>query len=144
MMTDSPAENTGVSGSCLCGVVKYRVNAEVGRVVNCHCGMCRRMNGSAFSSYAVIPRQALEILEDDALGAFAVTERATRHFCTQCGTPIFNLNSKYDGACMVYLGTIENGEVYSPSLNVYCESMLPWLDGVTSIEGLEKGVERRG
>ena len=102
------------------------------------------MNGSAFSSYAVIPHQALEILEDDALGAFAVTERATRHFCTRCGTPIFNLNSKYAGACMLYLGTIKDGEAYSPSLNVYCESMLPWLDGVTSIEGLEKGVERPG
>jgi len=100
------------------------------------------MNGSAFSSYAVIPYKALEVFEGGALGSYAVTERATKHYCTKCGTPIFNLNEKYAGACMLYLGAIENCERYAPSLNVYCESMFSWLTGVTSMEGLEKGLER--
>jgi hypothetical protein len=131
-----------VSGSCLCGVVKYRATTDVRRVVNCHCGLCRRMNGSAFSSYAVIPFEALEIFGGTDLGTYAVTQRATKHFCSKCGTPIFNLNSKYPGACMLYLGAIEGSTEYSPSLNVYCESMLSWLESVTSIEGFRAGVER--
>ena len=131
-----------VSGSCLCGAVRYRAATDVRRVVNCHCGLCRRMNGSAFSSYAVIPYSALEVFGTTDLGAYSVTPRATKHYCSRCGTPLFNLNSKYVGACMLYLGAIERSEEYSPVMNVYCESMLAWLASVTSLEGFQAGVER--
>jgi hypothetical protein len=100
------------------------------------------MNGSAFSSYAVIPYNALEVLGGSDLGAYSVTARATKHYCRRCGTPLFNLNSKYAGACMLYLGAIEGSEEHSPALNVYCESMLSWLEGVTSLEGFQSGAER--
>lgn len=87
------------------------------------------MNGSAFSSYAVIPYKVLELLGEENLAAYSITGRASKHYCSTCGTPIFNLNSKYAGACMLYLGSIEQSEVYTPSLNVYCETMLHWLRG---------------
>jgi hypothetical protein len=100
------------------------------------------MNGSAFSSYAVIPYNALEVFGSSDLGAYSVTPRATKHYCSRCGTPLYNLNSKYAGACMLYLGAIERSEDYSPAINVYCESMLSWLTGVTSLHSLQAGVER--
>jgi hypothetical protein len=100
------------------------------------------MNGSAFSSYAVIPYSALEVFGSSDLGAYSVTPRAIKHYCSRCGTPLFNLNSKYAGACMLYLGTIESSEDYSPAMNVYCESMLSWLAGVTSLDAFQRGVER--
>lgn len=100
------------------------------------------MNGSAFSSYAVIPYSALELFGTSDLGSYSVTPRATKHYCSKCGTPLFNLNSKYAGACMLYLGAIEGGDEYSPAMNVYCESMLSWLERVTSLEALQAGVER--
>ena len=100
------------------------------------------MNGSAFSSYAVIPYNALVVFGTSNLAAHCVTPRATKHYCNRCGTPLFNLNSKYAGACMLYLGSIERSEEYSPAINVYCESMLPWLEHVTSIEAFQAGAER--
>jgi hypothetical protein len=100
------------------------------------------MNGSAFSSYAVIPYNALEVFGSSDLGAYFVTSRATKHYCSRCGTPLFNLNSKYAGACMLYLGAIERGEDYSPAINAHCESMLSWLASVTSLEGYQGSVER--
>ena len=93
------------------------------------------MNGSAFSSYAVISYNALALSGERDLRAYAVTERSSKHYCTRCGTPIFNLNSDYAGACMLYLGAIEGSGTDLPSLNVYCESMLAWLGSVTSLEG---------
>ena len=132
-----------LKGSCLCGAVGYRAATPVRRIVNCHCGLCRKMNGSAFSSYAVIPFEALEISGEAYVAKYAVTERAKKHYCSRCGTPLFNLNSKYPGACMLYLGAVDGAEQYAPSLNVYCESMLSWLDGVVSLEGFPAGPERR-
>jgi hypothetical protein len=43
---------------------------------------------------------------------------------------------------MLYLGAMERSEEYSPAMNVYCESMLSWLEGVTSLEAFQAGVER--
>jgi hypothetical protein len=135
---------TTINGSCLCGSVKYRAATDVRHVVNCHCGLCRRMNGSAFSSYAVVPFKALDVFGEQNLAAYAVTQRATKKYCAKCGTPIFNLNSKYPGACMLYLGAIEGGDRYAPSVNVYCESMLSWLENVTSMQGFPTRIERGG
>jgi hypothetical protein len=100
------------------------------------------MNGSAFSSYALVPFKALEIDGASDLATYAVTQRATKHYCRRCGTPLFNLNTKYAGACMLYVGAIEGDKDYSPSVNVYCESMLPWLENVTSIAGFQAEPER--
>ncbi len=100
------------------------------------------MNGSAFSSYAVIPLKNFELVGEANLGVYAVTERATKHYCSKCGTPLFNLNTKYPEACMLYLGAIEGSEKYAPSVNVYCESMLSWLESVTSLEGFQAGAQR--
>lgn len=135
------ADMSDLSGACLCGAIRYRVTSGVRRVVNCHCSLCRRMNGSAFSSYAVVPHKALELRDEQSLARYAVTERATKHYCITCGTPIFNLNRKYLGACMLYLGSIEGGDVYFPSLNVYCESMLSWVQEVGALEGFPAGPE---
>ena len=138
----TPLVPGSLEGSCLCGAVRFRAATEIWRVVNCHCGLCRKMNGSAFSSYAVIPHRALEVVDSSHLGAYAVTQRATKHYCSRCGTPLFNLNSKYAGACMLYLGAIEGSDEVAPALNVYCESMLSWLESVTSLQGFQAGVER--
>jgi hypothetical protein len=99
------------------------------------------MNGSAFSTYVVIPYKALELFGAEQLGEYTATKRAIRHYCIQCGTPIFNLNSRYEGACMLYLGTVENNRALAPPINVYCEDRLPWLEGIEPLSGSLKGVE---
>jgi hypothetical protein len=37
------------SGRCLCGTFEYTVDGSLGDVRYCHCGECRRGNGTAFS-----------------------------------------------------------------------------------------------
>ena len=132
-------EKSGLTGACSCGSVKYRADADLRRIVNCHCNMCRQMNGSAFSSYAVIPRKFLVLSGDDNVAEYQVTEAARKHFCRKCGTPLFNTNEKYPGACMVYLGTLAGNERHLPSLNVFCESMLGWVENIGSIAKIEQG-----
>lgn len=130
-----------IVGSCKCGAVRFNSNAPPRIVVNCHCGMCRKLNGSAFSSYVVVPRRALEIVGNDAVASYQVAPSTLKHYCMACGTPLFNENGRYAGVCMLYLGAINEGDIPAPSLNVYSESMLPWLGEISSIETLERGVE---
>jgi hypothetical protein len=42
---------------------------------------------------------------------------------------------------MIYLGALEPLPAGVPSLNVYCESMLNWVERVGSIEKLQTGAD---
>jgi hypothetical protein len=131
------AGKSDLTGAGTCGLIKYHAEADLRRIVNCHCNMCEKMNGSAFSSYAVIPRKLPVISGEDSLGQFQVTESARKHFCRTCGTPLFNTNVKYPGACMIFLGTPEGRASHLPSLNVFSESMLRRVKNMGSITCVE-------
>jgi hypothetical protein len=51
-----------LKGSCLCGGVKYEIDGALGAVTNCHCSLCRKMSGSAFSSGSTIPTASLRFV----------------------------------------------------------------------------------
>jgi hypothetical protein len=132
---------THLVGSCACGAVRLTAEADARRIVNCHCSMCRRMNGSAFSSYVVIPHRSLTVIGDEQLGTYQAAPGARKHYCSKCGTPLFNLSSRYAGACMLYLGIIEPQPADVPSLNVYCQDMLDWVERIGTIEKLQTGAD---
>ncbi|MBY0577126.1 MAG: GFA family protein [Gallionellaceae bacterium] len=130
-------------GSCLCGEVNYKLDSEIKRVVNCHCNFCRSHSGAAFSTFAVVPFASLEIAKGkEKISAFQFGG-GEKHFCGTCGTPIFNVNKKYPGLCMIYLGTLEKAGDITPAVNIWCESKLGWVDTLSSIHSLAQGPERK-
>ena len=132
-----------LSGSCSCGAVTYQASSPVRRIVNCHCNMCRRMNGSMFSSYAVIKFENLKVQGGEHLGRYHPTERAIKHFCRNCGSPVFNLNAKYPGACMLYLGSLREGIPAGEAIHVYFEDKLDWMEQIGSMEKFAQEFQRR-
>jgi len=120
-------------GGCLCGEIRYKLNSEIRSVVNCHCNFCRAHSGGAFATYAVLAHSDLELTEGESkLSAFKAKE-GRKHFCSTCGTPVFNINARYPGLCMVYLGTLDENRELSPAINIWCESMLEWVGSIKSI-----------
>ena len=41
-----------MTGSCLCGAVRYRIRAPLQEIHHCHCSRCRKAHGAAFATYA--------------------------------------------------------------------------------------------
>ncbi len=133
-----------ILGSCFCNAVQYKLACAPKALVNCHCNFCRKHSGAAFSTYAVFPEAALTISEgSDAIAVFNPAEHAHKHFCKQCGTPLFNKNARYPGLCMVYLGGISASLDMAPTANIYCESQLPWIKGIGEIRAFEQGIVRQ-
>ena len=56
-----------LTGSCLCGGVRYEIDGELGAVTNCHCSLCRKMSGSAFSSGSTIPTASFRFVAGEDL-----------------------------------------------------------------------------
>ena len=130
-------------GSCGCGAVEYVLTSEIMNVVNCHCNMCKEHNGSSFSTYAALPFKALEIKKGNEAISQYEAGTGQKHFCNKCGTPLYNTNVKYPGACMMFLGTIKNSNNYTPKINVWCESQFSWVNQISEIPSLEQGVENK-
>ncbi len=132
-----------MDGSCGCGAVKFRLNSPPKKVVNCHCNFCRKHNGSAFSTYAVVAEADLEIAAGpEHVAAFEWYENGHKHFCRQCGTPLYGKNARYPGLCMVLLGTLAASRDLLPAVNLYCESALAWVGDVAQIPGFEQDFKR--
>ena len=129
-----------IVGSCGCGDVQYQLNSAIMNVVNCHCNICRGHNGSAFSTYAVLPFKSLKITQGKSLISKYRLKSASKHFCGNCGTPIFNTSDNYPGACMIYLGTLFSSNNLTPAVNVWSESQLAWLSSLSTITSLPQGV----
>ncbi len=132
-----------LKGSCLCGEVNYKLISKIMNVVNCHCDFCRPHSWAAFSTYAALPYSSLEITHGKKSLSSFKTSKAEKHFCSQYGTPIYNLNSKYPGACMVYFWTLEHSSQIIPEINIWCESRLGWTESIASIQSVSQGVERK-
>ncbi len=131
------------TGACHCGEIRYGLGSEILNVVNCHCDFCRSHSGAAFSTYAALPYRSLKITKGRENLSCYEKEEGKKYFCSHCGTPIFNVNRKYPGACMVYFGTLDNSRDISPAINVWCESKLEWVDSVSSIRSVDKGIEKK-
>lgn len=105
--------------------------------------LCKRHNGSSFSTYVVLLFKALEITKGNNLISEYIAGTGQKHFCKKCGTPIYNTYEKYRGACMIFLGTLNSPEIYVPKVSVWCENKLPWTDHLTEISCREQGAENK-
>ena len=128
-----------LSGSCNCQAVKFRVAGDIKRIVNCHCNLCRKMNGAAFSTYVAVLKADFKLITGE-LSFFDVTENARKHFCGKCGTPIFNSNPKYAGLNILHLGSLDSLDSLKPEVNIYDESKVGWLDSLPDLLTFEKSM----
>ncbi len=77
-----------LTGSCLCGAVKFEVEGELGPPDACHCSQCRKVSGHYWASTDV-PRTALTINGEFNVAWFRSSEKVQRGFCSTCGATLF-------------------------------------------------------
>ncbi len=129
-----------MEGSCNCKSVHFSSSDDVRTIVNCHCNLCRKMNGSAFSTYVVVTDEDF-VLKGGSLKTVRVSDNASKSFCENCGTPIFNQNTKLAGLKILYLGSIDSAPNLKPALNIFCDSQLNWINQMSSLSNFEHSIE---
>ena len=74
-------------GSCLCGVVRFSVDGFSVQAAHCHCSMCRKFHGSAFSTLVEVSGLAW-LSGSDHLKDFKASNGTIRTFCLACGSSL--------------------------------------------------------
>lgn len=70
-------------GGCHCGRVRFRVTADLSRVTDCNCSICRKKG----FLHLVVPPEQFELLDGaDALATYRFNTGTAKHtFCSTCG-----------------------------------------------------------
>jgi hypothetical protein len=101
------------------------------RIGICHCTDCRQESGSAFTFYAIWPRNQFECVGK-------TSEFAGRSFCPSCGSRLFSLD---DQEAEVKAGILSEAPTdLSPGYELWVKRRELWL---RPVEGAEQYLEDR-
>lgn len=127
-----------IVGGCLCGGVRYSVDADPELTALCHCEACQKQTGSAFSILVAVPKESVRI-EGRSLAAFESVGASgwpvTREFCLGCGSPILVDASITPDLLWIRGGTLDDRSWLRPQMNIWCDSAQPWVSMDRAIPG---------
>jgi len=75
-----------VTGSCLCGSVRYKADIGARHADVCHCTMCQKWAGGVAM---LVDCKKLELEPSDDLGLYRASDWGERGFCKNCGSSLF-------------------------------------------------------
>ena len=116
-------------GACLCGAVSLRISGEKSDIIHCHCSLCRKNSGTAYATNGFINTADFEIVSgDDCLTTFAFKPGRNRHFCTQCGSPVYSSNDQDPTRLRIRLGILTSDISERPISHNFVTSKANWED----------------
>jgi hypothetical protein len=115
------------TGSCLCGGVRFSVNAELEPIQVCHCVQCRKAQGAPVAANAPVATSAFCLVGgQELLTEFESSPGKKRVFCKRCGSPIYSFRDTLPNVVRVRLGLINEPLNARPVAHFHTESKANW------------------
>lgn len=124
----NPNQQKQLTGSCLCGDVRYKIDGPVRDIVNCFCEQCRKTSGHHVAATRV-NKDHLELVSDKTLQWYECLPKVFRGFCNSCGSSLFwdNRNTE-DNEIAVMAGALDAptglktiGNIFIEDASDYCK-----------------------
>ena len=128
-------------GGCLCGAVRYDYAGEIGGAGICHCQDCRRITGGAFNISIKLEKSGFTVRAGEPRAFTSQADRGstlTRHFCGDCGSPIFTTSSAHPDRVFIKAGSLDDPGLVRPVLQAWTGSAVSWSRIDDGLPGFEK------
>jgi hypothetical protein len=119
---------TGAAGGCLCGAVRFTVDADPIAARTCWCRHCQYLAGGNATVNVIFPSETLAVT-----GEVRWHERIAdsgnvmqRGFCPQCGTPIFSMAESRPQLMVIRAGALDDPELLAPQSTIWTASAPSW------------------
>jgi hypothetical protein len=145
-MTTGLSNETTRKASCNCGQLRVTCKGpDPERRSLCHCYLCQKQTGSAFSIQARFPREQVTIEGKSTAwkfpieGAPAVTYRncastgGTFHFCPVCGSTVYYEIADAPDFIGVKVGAFTDSTFPPPMISGFEEYRFPWAMNVAAL-----------
>ncbi|TMB48664.1 MAG: GFA family protein, partial [Deltaproteobacteria bacterium] len=113
-----------VRGTCLCGDVAFEADAPFEFMGHCHCSMCRKHHGAAFSSaLAVHPSRFRWLRGAEGIRRYESSPGGSRPFCGRCGSAVPG-----EAGQIVFIapGLLDDDPEMRPQAHIFVASKAPW------------------
>jgi hypothetical protein len=130
-----------LTGGCLCGGVRFRVDAPLVVATYCHCTRCQRRTGTAASAQARIQPGSLIVTRgEELIRTYAPPDGFPKLFCGACGSALWSRSPDDPDIMSVRLGAFDGDPGIRPSLRQFCAYAAAWED--IPDDGLPRHAER--
>lgn len=116
-----------LTGGCLCGAVRYRVDGEMTDAAHCHCRICQRASGSGFITWGTFPASAFAY-EREEPAAYRSSGEAVREFCGRCGTQLV-FRADHGENVDITIASLDEPDAIMPQGNIWVGSRRLWCHG---------------
>jgi len=116
-----------LAGGCLCGAVRFEIDAQPADVVDyCHCALCRRASGAPVTAWIQVA-PARFALKRGQPRSVSVTARGTRWFCGDCGSPLY-MTDPEARSIGAPLGALDEPSALRPTVHGWVSSRVAWCE----------------
>ena len=133
-----------ITGSCLCGAIKYQATTDPVWAHNCHCSRCRSASGAAFASTLFVPKDSFEFtVGEELLTRYEVPEAQTfnHSFCSTCGATL-PFQTLFPEIIGIPMGSLDSDPGISPLAHIFVSSKASWFEITDSLTQNDEGFER--
>jgi len=125
---DSIAGTPALTGGCNCGAVRYLVTRSFLTVYICHCHLCQKRTGSAFSMSAVLPADGLQIVAGELLRTERLLASGAKNVSWLCPACYSRIYTQREGAQTINLraGTLDDTSQLRPVAQFWTSSAQSW------------------
>lgn len=131
--------NGTLSGSCLCGAVRYKATGEVTRFYHCHCSRCRKATGTGHASNLFLEGTLVWEGGQDQIASYQPPEarRFTNRFCRNCGSrvPFFSEQARM---VMLPAGSLDEDPGVLPQARIFTGFRTGWSCGASALPEFEE------
>jgi hypothetical protein len=117
-----------VSGGCLCGAVRYEIDAEPITSRVCWCRVCQRIGAGSGTVNVCFPRAATRIHGElrDYVSVADSGNVMHRRFCPSCGVHLFSEAEVRPHLIFVRAGTLDDPELGQPRATIWVSQAPAW------------------
>jgi hypothetical protein len=116
-----------LTGSCLCGGVRFEVTEPFEAVSHCHCTSCKKLSGGTGTVSGRARSAAIRILAgQELLRTYQPGEGSAKTFCSGCGSNLFGAGWPASEHASVRLSALDEPFGRKPELHIYVRSAAPW------------------
>jgi hypothetical protein len=129
-----------ITGGCLCGAIRFEIEADPIGGGFCYCRDCQIVAGGAPGAVMAFPRTAYRDIGRPPSEYRSVSDagvEVVRLFCPNCGTHISARNDRRADIIPIRVGVLDDPGVFRPQANLWLRSAQPWHTIDQGLPGFE-------
>ncbi len=122
------AHRNPVTGGCLCGAVRFTMDAEPLAARTCWCRLCQYLGAGSATVNVAFPADKLAV-DGEIRWHKSIADSGNhmqRGFCPECGTPIFSNAEARPHLTFIRAGALDDPGLIGPQATIWTSQAPDW------------------